>query len=247
MGFTELAADDVPPETVAHRNLQEVLKASRRAKTLVQQVLTFSRPYDRQPIAPAQLPPILEEVMTFLRASWPLNVELHQHIDPTVGNVAISQGHLHQLLTNLCQNAVQALDNTGGHIEVGLQQIEVGRDTLSLSKNLTPGPYLHLIVQDTGCGMPPEIQGRIFEPFFTTRPVGEGNGLGLAIVHGIVTGYGGAITVNSVVGKGTTFQVYLPVTEGSRRVAATSQAAAPAALTLVEEKGEAGHDTHLSH
>jgi PAS domain S-box-containing protein len=247
MGFTELAGDDVAPGTVAHRNLQEVLKASRRAKALVQQILTFSQPVGRRQTDPVQLGPIIEEVLTFLRASIPQTIELRQHLDEAAGSVAIIPGQLRQVLSNLCHNAVQALNETGGVLEVRLEQIKVGNDLSHLHNSLHSGPHLRLTVRDTGCGMSPEIQGRIFEPFFTTRPVGEGNGLGLAIVHGIVTGHGGAVTVDSAVGRGTTFQVYLPVTEGSQQGAAPPRGALPEALALVEEKGESGHDTHLGH
>jgi CheY-like chemotaxis protein len=103
------------------------------------------------------------------------------------------------------------LGEKGGALEIYLQQVEVEDDFTHTQKNLKSGPHLKLTVSDTGCGMTPEVQERIFEPFFTTRPIGEGNGLGLAIVHGIVTGLGGAITVESTPGKGTTFYVYLPV------------------------------------
>lgn len=247
MGFTELAADDVPLETVAHRNLQEVLKASKRAKALVQQILTFSQPLGQQKTEPIQLHPIVEEVLTFLRASLPRTIELRRHLDEAAGSVSISPSQVQQVLSNLCHNAVQALSEQGGLLEVSLRQVEVGRDSSRLRNNLHPGPHLQLAVRDTGCGMSPEIQSRIFEPFFTTRRVGEGNGLGLAIVHGIVTGHGGAITVDSEVGKGTTFQVYLPVAERAQRVAKAAQVTPPEPLALIEEKGEVGHDTHLGH
>jgi PAS domain S-box-containing protein len=247
MGFTELATDDVAQGTETHSNLQEVLKASRRAKTLVQQILTFSQPLSQQKTEPIQLHTVIEEVLTFLRASLPRTINLRHHLDEAAGSVSISPSQVQQVLSNLCHNAVQALSEQGGVLEVSLRQVEVGREASHLHNNLQPGPHLQLMVRDTGCGMSPEIQGRIFEPFFTTRRVGEGNGLGLAIVHGIVTGRGGAVTVDSEVGKGTTFQVYLPVTAGSQRVAATARTATSESLVPIEEKGEVDHDTHLGH
>jgi len=212
MGFTELATDEVPEGTVARRNLEEVLKASRRAKVLVQQILTFSRP--SQPKSePIQPHPIVEEVLTFLRASLPKTIEIHHDIARTVGPVAISASQLQQVLMNLCVNAIEALGEKGGVLEVHLERVKMENDFAHPQRNLSSSPYLSLTVRDTGCGMTPEVLERIFEPFFTTRPVGKGNGLGLAIVHGIVTGHGGAITVESTLGRGTTFHVYLPVSE----------------------------------
>jgi PAS domain S-box-containing protein len=212
MGFTELTTDEVPEGTAARRNLEEVLKASRRAKVLVQQILAFSRPSQpkNEPIQPH---PIIEEVLTFLRASLPKTIELRHHIARTAGPVAISSSQLQQVLTNLCVNAIRALEEKGGVLEIRLQRVEVEDDFARTQKNLRPGPHLRLTVSDTGCGMTSVVQERIFEPFFTTRPVGEGNGLGLAIVHGIVTGHGGGIAVESALGKGTTFHVYLPMSE----------------------------------
>src|SRR5262245_611771 len=212
MGFTELATDEVPEGTVARRNLEEVLKASRRAKVLVQQILTFSRP--SQPKSePIQPHPIVEEVLTFLRASLPKTIEIHHDIARTVGPVAISASQLQQVLMNLCVNAIEALGEKGGVLEVHLERVKMENDFAHPQRNLSSSPYLSLTVRDTGCGMTPEVLERIFEPFFTTRPVGKGNGLGLAIVHEIVTGHGGAITVESTLGRGTTFHVYLPVSE----------------------------------
>ena len=212
MGFTELATDEVLKGTVVRHDLEEVLKACRRAKTLVQQILTFSRPHQQTP-EPIQLQPVVEEVLTFLQASLPETIELRRHIDKTAGPVGISPTQLQQVLANLCANATQALKERSGVLEVSLQQIEVEDVLARTQNNLKPGPYIQLTVSDTGCGMTSAVQERIFEPFFTTRPVGEGNGLGLAIVHGIVTGHGGGITVESTPGKGTTFHVYLPVSE----------------------------------
>src|SRR5262249_12318626 len=143
-----------------------------------------------------------------------------------------------QILTNLCTNAVQALGNGGGVIEGHLQPTDVEGDLAFRQKNLSPGPYTTLTISDTGCGMPPTVQERIFEPFFTTRPVGEGNGLGRAIVHGIVTGQGGGITVNSLPGEGTTFVVSLPAsTREGVSAALPHHAVPPAATTYGDGKG----------
>jgi PAS domain S-box-containing protein len=246
MGFTELATDEVPQGTVARRNLEEVLKASRRAKTLVQQILTFSRP-PQQELEPIRLQPIIEEMLTFLRASLPETIEVHRHIDKTAGPVAISSTQLQQVLTNLCSNATQALGERGGILEVSLRQIEVEGAWGRLQRNLQPGPHIRLTVSDTGCGMTPEILERIFEPFFTTRPVGEGNGLGLAIVHGIVTGHGGAITVESTPGKGTTFYVYLPVSEDGVAQENALHHSSSEGMSFGEERGALNDVTHFGY
>ncbi|MBI3799147.1 MAG: PAS domain S-box protein [Deltaproteobacteria bacterium] len=246
MGFTELATDEVPEGTLARRNLEEVLKASRRAKALVQQILTFSRPSQQKHQSP-QPQLIVEEVLTFLRASLPPTIELRQHLDQTAGPVAINASQLQQVLTNLCANAIQALGERGGVMEIRLQQTDLD-DLARARENLNPGLYMKLTVRDTGCGMAPMIQERIFEPFFTTRPVGEGNGLGLAIVHGIVTGCGGEITVASAPGEGTTFEVYLPI--GDSEVAAAPglhPSSPPAEAPGGDEKGALSDATHFSH
>jgi len=247
MGFTELATDEVAEGTLARRNLEEVLKASRRAKALVQQILTFSRPgqQERQSTQPHL---IIEEVLTFLRASLPSTIEICSHLDKTAGPVAISASQLQQVLTNLCANAIQALGERGGVVEIGLQRTDREDDLALTQKNLSPGSYIKLTVRDTGCGMPPVLQERIFEPFFTTRPVGEGNGLGLAIVHGIVTGCGGGITVASTSGEGTTFAVYLPASDNEVTSAnVLHHSSSPAGTNAGDEKGALSGTAHFSH
>ncbi|HJY84953.1 MAG TPA: PAS domain S-box protein [Candidatus Binatia bacterium] len=247
MGFTELATDEVPESTVVRRNLEEVLKASRRAKGLVQQILTFSRP--SQPKSePIQLHLTIEEVLMFLRASLPPTIEIRHQLDKTAGPVAISTSQLQQVLTNLCVNAIGALGEKGGVLEVRLQRVEVENDFARRQKDLKPGPHLRLTVSDTGCGMTSAVQERIFEPFFTTRPVGEGNGLGLAIVHGIVTGHGGAITVESMPGKGTKFCIYLPTINGKHVSSKNVLYHSPSPVGIgFDEKGAPRDTTHFDH
>jgi len=248
MGFTELATDEVTEGTLARQNLEEVLKASRRAKTLVQQILSFSRPTLQQRES-VQVQPIVEEVVTFLRASAPKTIEIRSTVDPSAGPVAVSLSQLQQVLTNLCANATQALGTGGGVVGVGLCEVKVEQDLACTQGNLQPGSYVKLTIRDTGCGMAPEVVDRIFEPFFTTRPVGEGNGLGLAIVHGIVTGHGGGISVVSGPGQGTTFVVYLPVSadETTAESAPSSSAEAAEGDSSEEEKGGLSYVTHFSH
>jgi CheY-like chemotaxis protein len=175
----------------------------------VQQILTFSRRTE-QPRIPVQLPVLIEEALALLRASLPSTIEIHQAITKDVGPVLADPTQLHQVLLNLCANAAHAMRETGGRLEVRLEAVEVDEQVTAQPPELQPGPYVCITVTDTGHGMIPEVMERIFEPFFTTKAPGEGTGMGLALVHGIVTNHGGTVLVTSVVGQGTTFTVYLP-------------------------------------
>jgi PAS domain S-box-containing protein len=209
LGYSELALDDAPRDSTVHSNLQEVISAGKRARDLVHQILTFSRnqAYERQRV---QLQPFIQEVLRLMRASFPPSIAIHQHLDTTVGPILADPTQMHQVLMNLCTNAEYAMHLSGGVLEVQLAAVEVAGDYPNGQPPLAPGPYVRLTVQDTGPGMAPELLEHIFEPFFTTKPLGEGTGLGLSVVQGIVASHGGAITVASVLGQGTTFEVYLP-------------------------------------
>jgi PAS domain S-box-containing protein len=209
LGYTELAIYDLPPASPSQRHLQEVLSAALRAKALVQQIVAFSRQQalERQPI---QLHLLINEALSLLQASLPPTITLRPHIAAAAATVLADAGQMQQLLMHLCNNAVYAMRDTGGVLEVGLDRVDVPADAVGVPPTLAPGPYVRLLVRDTGCGMTPEVMTRIFEPFFTTREVGEGSGMGLAVVDGIVTSHGGAITVTSAPEQGTTFEVYLP-------------------------------------
>jgi PAS domain S-box-containing protein len=209
LGFTELALYDVPQDSAAWCNLQEAFTAGKRAKDLVQQILAFSR-QSKQEYKPVQLHLIVKEALTLLRASLPATINIRQHIAPRAGTVLADPTQMHQVLMNLCTNAEHAMRETGGVLEVRLEAVEVDADFAAVHPELTPGPHLRLTVRDTGYGMKHEVMERIFEPFFTTKDLGEGTGMGLAVIHGIITSHGGAITVASAPGHGTTFEVYLP-------------------------------------
>jgi PAS domain S-box-containing protein len=229
IGFTELTVDDVPPESRAWHNLQKVLQAGLRAKQVVQQLLAFSRqsPPVREPV---QLDQIIREALTLLRASLPSTITLQYYGKPGGGPVLADPAQMHQVVMHLGANAADAMRQTGGRLEVSLDIVHVPAEAAN-PPYLSPGAYVRLRVRDTGCGMSPEVQERIFEPFFTTKDVGEGTGLGLATVHGIVSGHGGTITVSSRCGRGTTFTVYLPRRE---RVPAP---ATLAPMPLLQEQG----------
>ena len=209
LGYTDLALDDIRQEGTAWNYLHEVRKAGLRAKTLVQQILTFSRRTE-QLRTPVPLPLLIKEVLALLRASIPSTIEIRQEITQDVGTVLGDPTQLQQVLLNLCTNAAHAMHVTGGRLEVRLEAVVVDAPMITQHPELQPGPSVCITVTDTGHGIPPEVMERIFEPFFTTKGPGEGTGMGLALVHGIITDHGGAVLVDSVVGQGTTFTIYLP-------------------------------------
>ena len=212
LGYAELTSDDIPPGHPARGNLEQILKAGTRARDLVQQILAFSRrlEQDRQPV---QWQPILKEALKLLRATLPSTIEIRFHIDPDGGYVMADPAQLHQVFMNLATNAYQALRKQGGTLEVRLSSPTFTDEEAKSVPGLKAGHYALLSVRDTGLGMSSEVLKRIYDPYFTTKPVGEGSGLGLAVVHGIVQGYGGAIAVDSTPGEGSLFRIYLPCLE----------------------------------
>ncbi len=209
LGFTDLTQRSLAPGSIAWANLQEVLKAGDRVKDLVQQILAFSRQsdQDREPLA---VPVVVQEVLTLLRASLPTTIGMRQHITSDRGIVLTNRTQIYQIVMNLCTNAEYAMRETGGRLEIGVDTFEVDASFAACHCHLRPGPYVRVTVWDTGPGIAPDVLTRIFDPFFTTKNVGEGTGMGLAIVHGIVTSHSGAITVESARGEGATFAIYLP-------------------------------------
>ncbi|MBC8181461.1 PAS domain S-box protein [candidate division KSB1 bacterium] len=208
-GYTELTMDDVTNEN-SLRNLQQVLKASHRAKDLVQQILAFSR-LTEQEWKPLQICSIVKETLKLLRASLPATIEIRQDIQSNSSLILADPIQIHSLMMNLSTNAHHAMLEKDGILEVTLKEVEIGAEMALLHQELAPGKYIRLSVSDTGTGINPEIMDRIFDPYFTTKEVGEGSGMGLALVHGIVKNHHGEITVESELGKGTIFSVFLPV------------------------------------
>jgi PAS domain S-box-containing protein len=209
LGCTDMAMYDIPRDSAAYANLEEVLKAGLRAKDLVLQILTFSRQMEqeRQPVA---VPLIVKEALKLIRASLPVTIEIRHSIENECGAVLGDATQIHQVIMNLCTNAYHAMRDKGGILEVKVESFEVDAEFARAHANLREGQYVRIVVSDTGHGMDKATQERIFEPFFTTKGVGEGTGMGLATVHGIVSSYRGTISVYSELGKGTTFQIYLP-------------------------------------
>jgi PAS domain S-box-containing protein len=210
---TELALLDLDKDHPARESLPMILKAANRGRDLVKQIVTFSRQRERER-RPVEIAPTIREGLKLLRSTFPETIELHESI--LAGNEAVlgDPAQLHQILANLCQNAVLAIAGGPGSVEVKLEAVQVDAGLAARHPDLRPGPYIRLSVGDSGCGMSPETIDRIFEPFFTTRRHGEGSGLGLPVVHGIVKSYEGAISVYSEVGKGSVFNIFLPRLEG---------------------------------
>lgn len=209
LGYTDMALEELPPESNLRFDMEQINKAALRGKDLVQQILTFSREVDFEK-KPIQLQPIISEVLNLLKASFPAGVEIKQHLDPKVGTVLADPTHIHQIIMNLCTNANHAMMKSGGTLEVKLDAVNVDQKSAEKIPNLKKGEYIRLTISDTGYGMDLKTKERIFEPFFTRKEVGSGSGLGLSVVHGIINNYGGAITVDSIMGKGTTFTIFLP-------------------------------------
>ncbi|MGC8811700.1 MAG: PAS domain S-box protein, partial [bacterium] len=210
IGYTELASLELPPESKALPNLQFALKASQRAKELVKQILTFSR-YSDQSKKPLPIAPLIKETVKLLRASLPATIEIRQCIENYQGIVNANPTQIHQILMNLCTNAAHAMRSKGGVLEISLNTLRVSEQNRAQFPDLPLGSYVQLTVKDDGEGMPPEILGKIFDPYFTTKKVGEGTGLGLAVVHGLVKNHGGSISVKSELGQGSVFNIFLPL------------------------------------
>jgi len=212
-GYLELSRLDAPAGSELSDNLDQMMVAATRARELVRQILAFSSRRAKQEPRSLALRDTLQEAMKMLRASLPATVDIRVNTD-VEGWVRADASQIHQVIVNLCTNASLAMRESGGMLDVSLRMAEVPADERSLiSSNLAPGRYMVIVVSDTGTGMSPEVQRRIFEPFFTTRPQGQGTGLGLSVVHGIIQSLGGTITVQSEVGKGSSFSVFLPAVE----------------------------------
>jgi PAS domain S-box-containing protein len=208
MGYAELAGFEAVPGTRLHEFLQEVMKASNRAKDLVTQILAFSRQVAQEK-RPVSVGLLVKEALKMLRASIPATIEIRSSVsDKALVNSDPTQ--IHQVLMNLCTNASHSMREHGGVLDVTVRDVELTGDMIMHSDELEPGPYVELSVTDTGHGIDPAIMDRIFDPFFTTKDLDEGTGLGLAVVHGIVKTYGGAIEVSSTPGRGTAFRILLP-------------------------------------
>ncbi|MGB3209691.1 MAG: ATP-binding protein [Desulforhopalus sp.] len=220
IGNADMALDGIPDESLAKHNVQQVLVAGNRAKDLVKQILSFSR-RDKNIKELLPICGLVEESMKSLRSTIPSSVGLKINIpekcrmkESDFLMILTDPIQFHQLLLNLCVNAVQAMDETGV-LDVSVHEVVFGETLPADRAGLQPGIYAHLSVSDTGTGMIPEVIEMIFDPFFTTKEIDKGTGMGLSVVHGIVENHGGKIFVDSELGKGSTFHIYLPVIEGT--------------------------------
>jgi len=214
MGYTELALTDDGVSREVRGYLDEILRGGNRAKELVKEILTFSRKSSRES-APLKIQTITKEVLKLLRSSIPTTIEISPDINPDCKVVLADPTQIHQLIMNLCTNAYHSMRETAGVLTVSVQPAIVVKENHGNKLQLQPGEYVNLEISDTGTGMTEDVLANIFEPYYTTKEQGEGTGLGLAVVHGIVTSLSGKISVSSEVGKGTTFSIYLPTTQTS--------------------------------
>jgi PAS domain S-box-containing protein len=209
VGYTELVLKESEVAPPSRTHLEQVIRGAMRARDLVRQILTFSRQSTRQTI-PVQLQSLIKETLILIRASLPSTIQIETAIDPDCRLVIGDPGQLHQVLMNLCTNAFHAMRETGGTLKVTLRERDPERaGRVNATRN--GGQFACLMVEDTGCGIAQAVQDRIFEPFFTTKSEGQGSGLGLSVVYGIVKSHGGSIEVESKPGDGTKFIVYLPL------------------------------------
>jgi signal transduction histidine kinase/CheY-like chemotaxis protein len=224
LGYGELAQNGAPEGSNMRRHLDNVMHAGGRAKALVERILAFSRSGagERGPI---NVRLVVEETLELLTTSLAPDVRLERCLEAGDAAIVGDATQLHQVTMNLCTNALQAMKH-GGVLEVALDRAELSQSRTVSNGNLGPGVYVRLRVSDTGSGIPPHVLDRIFDPFFTTKVAGEGTGLGLSLVQGIVADLGGAIDVRTTVGHGTTFTIWLPLT-GETTVTSAEVAAAP--------------------
>jgi PAS domain S-box-containing protein len=212
-GYHELATDTIPEDHPARACLNEARGASMRARDLVEQILTFSRQSAGEEHEAVDLTLVLKEASRFLRATLAANILIEADIPENAGRVLANTTQIYQVLLNLGSNAAHAMRPNGGALRISLHPVEVGPERAASLSGAAPGSYLRLTVSDTGHGMDEATLRRIFDPFFTTKNTREGTGLGLAVVHGIVRAHRGAIDVESTLGVGTTFHIFLPIAE----------------------------------
>ncbi|MFC1823132.1 PAS domain S-box protein [Thermodesulfobacteriota bacterium] len=212
VGNTEIAMMDVPEWSPARDNLEKIRKACIRSRDLVRQILAFSRMSIKE-LNPLRLSLIIKESLKLLRSSIPTTIEIRQNISAESDSINADPTQINQIFLNLCTNATHAMREKGGILEVSLESVELDDKAVAQFHDLTPGRYVGLTVSDTGHGIEPGIMERIFDPYFTTKEVGEGSGMGLAVVHGIIKNHGGAISVKSEPGEGATFYVFFPISE----------------------------------
>ena len=212
-GYTKMVKDELPEDTSVSEDLDRVLAAADRATNLVRQILTFSRQTETEE-KPVDIRLLVKEAIKFLQATMPATIEIKENVNECSDAVMADPTQLHQVIMNLCTNAFHAMKESGGCLSIELATVKAGQGSAPANPELPTGKYVKLTVSDTGCGMDSKTLSQVFDPFFTTKAPGEGTGLGLAVIHGIVTDRGGEVEIQSMPGEGTTVQVYLPAMDG---------------------------------
>ena len=210
LGYTQLSLRNPNCDVKIRKNLGNVLIAVDRARELVNQILIFSRK-DTQPREPLKISRVIEEASKLLRKTIPSTTSINLDVDDNTGSILANETQIHQVVMNLCTNAHHSLPGLGGSIDISLKTVDIDNATSEKHPKLNQGTYMQLTVADDGMGMTSETMSHMFDPFFTTKGQGEGTGMGLAVVHGIVQNHDAAIDVVSEVGKGTTFKVFFPL------------------------------------
>jgi PAS domain S-box-containing protein len=220
IGYAELLREDLAGDSTTRSRVDQILQSANRAKELVKQILSFSRPAD-QAIRPVRLQPIIAEVLKLLRSSIPTTIKIMQDLDHDCGVVVVDPTQIHQVVMNLATNAYHAMEQNGGTLEVSLKQVRYEPDPLKHG-GMTAGEYACLTIVDTGSGIDSAIIHKIFDPYFSTKTKSKGTGLGLAVVQGVVKSSGGDIRIDSQPDRGTEAKVYLPIfsSESEHAVAA---------------------------
>ncbi len=241
IGFSEMARDKTPEGSPVRGHMERVFTAGIRGRDLVKQILAFSRRAEQAKV-PLKIAAVVKETVKFLRASLPTTISIRTSLQDEAGLVLADPTQMQQVIMNLCTNAAQAMSPSGGRISIDLTGFSFSCAEDAPDPMMSPGSYARLSVTDTGVGMSPETIEHIFDPFFTTKPAGEGTGLGLSVVHGIVASHGGTVTVSSRPGAGSTFFVYLPtLVQGESRDARPAGSPAPGGherILFVDDEGD---------
>jgi len=210
LGYAEMGMLTLPEEDELHQYLTEIMLAAERARNLVSQILTFGNARESEPSV-MSIQSIIDEALKLMRPSIPATISIEKHIDSSCRNILADPSKIHQVIVNLCTNAFQAMENSGGFLRIELKEVVPDSKLLKMFPELHELPYARLTITDTGYGMDKMTMEHIFEPFFTTKQIKKGTGLGLSVVHGIIASYNGIINVESQQGKGSSFLIYLPV------------------------------------
>ena len=212
VGYSEVAMLLADKDKQVSNILGKILEACDRAKSLINQVLSFSRQnYQAHDEEPIQVAPIISEVVKLLKVSLPENIEIKENINKNTGLIKASPTMIHQVIMNLSTNAIHAMKANGGVLSIDLSTVKLDSESYQINNDMKPGHYLKLTISDNGPGIPAETMEKIFDPYFTTKDKGEGTGLGLSVVHGIIKNYKGTISVNSEPNVLTTFEAVLPL------------------------------------